>query len=334
MNNRHFLLSAAAVLVLSACGGGGGGGDTSPPPPVSTLSPVTPANATRVASNAYAAASAIGESSTTLDGFLTGVSVGRANISVVSPVLKLVKQAYARDGQRLLTGVTMTEACSGGGTITIDATVQSEDKISNGDTIKITANNCVEDGDAFNGALGATFSNITGDILNSWTWTATMDTRFTHFSIRSGSDTVSVNGDMKIATIQTNATTNSVTISGNSLQMTEQRSGVNLASRELTGYSMTGSTRGTTVTSTASFTMSGNTSALGQFSYSVRNLQPFVSNGTGTPSAGALIVNGALSSVTLTVVSTSAVRLDFSAKGDGVITQTTNLGWAEFLMSI
>lgn len=94
MNNRHFLLSAAAVLVLSAGGGGGGGGGgTSAPPPVSTHSPVTPANATRVASNAYAAASAIGESSTSLNGFLTGVSVGRANISVVSPVLKLVKQA-------------------------------------------------------------------------------------------------------------------------------------------------------------------------------------------------------------------------------------------------
>ncbi|MFC5460023.1 hypothetical protein [Massilia niabensis] len=336
MNNRHFLLSATAVLVLSACGGGGGGGggSTPPPPPVSTHSPVTPANATRVASNAYAAASAIGDSSTSLNGFLTGVSVGRANISVVSPVLKLVKQAYARDGQPLLTGVTLTEACTGGGTITIDATVRSQDTISNGDAVKITANNCVEDGDTLNGVLGTTFSNITGDMLNSWTWTATMDARFTQFSIRSGSETVSVNGDMKIAMIQTNATTSSVTVSGSSLQTTEQRSGMNLASRNLSDYSMTGSTRGSTVTSTASFTMSGNTSALGQFSYSVRNLQPFVTNGTGMPSAGALIVEGASSSVTLTVASATGVRLDLSAKGDGVITQTTNLAWAEFLMSI
>lgn len=337
MKNRTLLLSATCVLVLSACGGGGSSGgstDGPTPGPVSKLSSITSANSSRVASNAYAATTVISESSASFDGLLTGVSVGRANIGIVSPVLTLVKQAYARDGRPLLTGVTVTEACSGGGSITIDATVRNQDTVSNGDTVKITANNCVEDGDTINGALSATFSNITGDILNSSTWTATMDTSFTSFSLRSGSETLGVNGDMKIAIDQTNPTSNSVTISGSSLQTTEQRSGINVASRTLTDYSMTGTTRGTTVTSIASFTMSGNTSALGQFSYSVKNLQPFVSNGTGMPGSGSLIVNGAASSVTLTVVSATSVRLDYSAKGDGVITQSSNLGWDEFLMSI
>ena len=336
MKNRLLLLSASGVLVLSACGGGGSSGNTGGPTPgpVSTLSTITPANSSRAASNAYAATAVIGESSATFDGLLTGVSVGRADIGVVAPVLRLVKQVYARDGQPLLIGVTMTEACSGGGSITIDATVRNQDTASNGDTVKITANNCVEDGDTFNGALSATFSNITGDIVNSSTGTATMDTSFTNFSLRSGSETLGINGDMKIAINQTNATSNSVTISGNSLQTTEQRGGINQASRTLTDYSMTGTTRGTTVTRIASFTMSGSTSALGQFSYSVKNLQPFVSNGADMPGSGSLIVNGASSSVTLTVASATNVRLDYSAKGDGNITQTTNLGWNEFLMSI
>lgn len=336
MKTRTLLLSATCVLFLSACGGGssGSGTDGPTPGPVPTLSAITSANSSRVASNAYAATTVISESSASFDGLLTGVSVGHANIGVVSPVLRLVKQAYARDGRPLLTGVTMTEACSGGGSITIDATVRDQNTVSNGDTLKITANNCVEDGDTINGALSATFSNITGDLLNSPTWTATMDTSFTGFSLRSGSDTLGINGDMKIAINQTNATSNSVTISGSSLQTTEQRSGINLASRTLTDYSMTGTTRGTEVTSIASFKMSGSTSALGQFSYSVRNLQPFVSNGTGMPGSGSLIVNGASSSVTLTVVSATNVRLDYSAKGDGVITQSSTLGWDEFLLSI
>lgn len=340
MNNRTFLLSAACVLALSACGGGGSSGNTggSAPAPVSTLSPITSANAPRVASNAYAAAVTISDSSTSLNGLLTGVTLDRAPIGVVSPVLKLVRQAYARDGQplltALLTGVTITEACSGGGSIAIDATVRSQDTVSNGDTLKITGNNCVEDGDTINGTLSATFSNISGDMLNSSTWTATLDTSFTNFSLRNGNETLGINGDMKVAVNQTNATSNSVTISGRSLQTTEQQSGLTLATRTLTEYAMTGTTRGTTVTSTASFTMSGSTNALGQFSYTVKNLQPFVTNGTGIPGAGSLIVNGAASSVTLTVLSTTSVRLDYSAKGDGVVTQTNNLGWIEFLMAI
>jgi hypothetical protein len=48
------------------------------------------------------------------------------------------------------------------------------------------------------------------------------------------------------------------------------------------------------------------------------------------PTSGSLIVNGAGSSVTATVVS-NGVRLDYSAKGDGVVTQTSTLSWSDFL---
>jgi hypothetical protein len=38
--------------------------------------------------------------------------------------------------------------------------------------------------------------------------------------------------------------------------------------------------------------------------------------------------------VTLTVLTVSSVRLDFSAKGDGVTTQSSNLSWTELLAAI
>ena len=333
MNKRIVPLALCSALVLSACGGGGGSDGAPAPAPVSTMSVITTANANKVAGNAYVGTTVISESSSSLSGILTGVSVGGANVGVVTPALELIWRAYPRVKAQLLTGVTLTEACSGGGSIVIEANLRNEQMASNGDTIKMTANNCVEDGDTLNGSLATTLSNITGDVFNSSNWSATLDTTFTNFGVTSGGDTVNVNGDMKIALTQTNSSTNSVSLSGKSLQTATRRNGATLGTFALTDYSMTGSTRGTTVTSATNFAMSGSTNTLGQFSYSVRNIQPFVSNGA-MPSAGSLIVNGASSSVTLTVVSTGSVRLDFSAKGDGVITQTSNSSWMELLASI
>jgi hypothetical protein len=332
MKNRLMLITVAAAF-LSACGGGGGSSGTTAPTPVSTLSTITAVNSNKVAGNGYAATAAISES-TSLTDVLTGVSMGRANISTVSPVLNLAKRAYGQSAPQLLTGVIVTEACSGGGTVTIDANLRNSQSLSNGDTMTMTANNCVEDGDTLKGVLSITFSGVSGDILNTSSGAATLDTRFTNFSVTSGSETIGINGDMKIAMSVTSATSNSVTITGNSLQTTEQKAGATVATRTLNDYSLTGSTNGATVTSAASFALSGNAGSLGQFAFTVKNLQPFVTVGSAMPSSGALIVNGASSSVTVTVVNTSSVRLDFSAKGDGTITQTTTLNWADFLASI
>lgn len=337
MKKRLVPLALSTALVLSACGGGGGdSGDRMayPTAPVSTMSVVTASNANKVAGNAYAGSTALSDSSSSLSGFLTGVSVGQPSIGVVRPALDLIRHVYPRTSGQLLTGVTMTEACSGGGSLTIDANLSNNQTASNGDTIMLTAKNCVEGGDTINGSLSIKMSNISGDVFNSSKWSATLDSTFTGFAVTSGADMVSVNGDMKIALTQTNSTTSSMSLSGKSLQTSVQRSGVTVGAVTLGDFSMTGSTSGTTVTSAASFAMSGSSSALGQFSYSVKNLQPFVSTGGAAPSSGSLVVNGAASSVTLTVVAPTGVRLDFSAKGDGVTTQTTNLSWTELLASL
>lgn len=338
MKKHTLFVSIGAALLLSACGGGGGssGNTGTGPGPIqgSTLSPITSANATRVAANAYEAASTISESSAAFGGVLTGVSIDRPTISAVTPALNLAKRAYARSAGQVVTGVTISEPCSGGGSLTIEANLRNQQTISNGDTMVIVANRCVEAGDIISGTMRATFTDISGDILNSWTWSATLDTRFDNFSVSSGSESANVNGDMKIAMSQTSSTSSAVTVSGRSLQATEQRSGTTIATRTLSDFSMTGNMRGTTITSAANFTMSGNTSALGQFSYSVRNVQPFVSSGTSLPNTGALIVNGASTSVTLTVAGANSVRLDLSDKASGAVTQTSTVSWTELLQAI
>lgn len=335
MKKHTFFLTVGSALLLSACGGGGGNSGSTGPGPVQTspLSPITASNASKVAANAYVAATAITESSSSLGEILTGVSVGHVNISAVTPVLNLVKRAYQRDTAQLLTGVTLSEPCTGGGSITFEANLRNQQTISNGDSIVMTANRCVEDGEIMNGSFRAAFADVSGDILNSWTWSGTLDTRFDNFSVTSSSETLNVNGDMKIAITQTSSSNSSLTVSGKSLQTSEQRSGTTVATRTLSDFTMTSSTRSSTVTSAASFAMSGNSSGLGQFSYTVKNLQPFVTVGASMPSSGALIVNGASTSVTLTAVSFNGVRLDLSDKATGNITQTTTPTWLDLLLA-
>jgi hypothetical protein len=328
-------LTLSAALGLSGCGGGGGtsGSPLPNPSPPSTFSPITAANATKVASNAHAANASFSDSSSTVITALTGVSISGVNINTLSPALDLVNRAYNRGAPKLLTGITVSSACTGGGTVSIDGTVRSEVVASNGDRITITAVNCVEDGVTLNGAFTISLSGISGIAFASNVWSATLDVQFNSFTARSGSDVAGASGDMKLVISQTSFNSNSVAISGNSLQ-TSLSMGGNASSLTLTEYAASGATQGNTFTGAANYTMSGNTSVLGQFKYSVKNLKPFVSVGGALPGSGSFIVNGATSSVTLTVVEGARVRLDYSAKGDGVITQTSTVDWAAFIPSL
>jgi hypothetical protein len=335
---RHTLyLAITSSLVLSACGGGGGGsgGSTSPAPvQTSNLTPITAANAGKAAASGYTANNLINGSSSSVTGVLTGVSISGTGIGAVSPVVQLVKRSFGQTNAPLLTGATVLQACSGGGTFTIDGTLRNPQMVSNGDSMTVTAQNCIEDGNKLNGRMSITFSDVSGDIMNTWVGTATMNTSLTNFSIAAGSETATLSGDMKIALTSTSATSNAITISGKSLQVSDQKAGATVATLTLADFSLTGSTNGATTTSASNFSLSGNVNGLGQFAYTVKSLQPFVSVGTAMPGSGALIVNGAASSVTATALGNSGVRLDYSAKGDGVITQTTTLSWPDFVASL
>jgi hypothetical protein len=326
----HSLTALGCLVALSACGGGGGSGSTSTPVQTSSLTTITAADAPKAASNGYAAANAISQSSS-LTSAVTGVTIAPAGVGVVTPMLDLVKHAVSQNGARLLAGVTVSTACAGGGSMTVDATLHSQTTLSNGDTMSVTANNCVEDGSTMNGTVSISVSGVSGDVVNGSTGAVTLDMRFNGLNVATGSTNEVLGGDMKIAVNATSETDVALTISGNSLQVTEQHAGTTVATRTLAGYSLTGGLHGTTVTAAANFAVSGNANGLGQFAYTVQSVQPLVTTTTSdVPTSGSFIVNGAASSVTATIVPTG-VRLDYSAKGDGVITQTSTVSWTSFV---
>jgi hypothetical protein len=86
---------------------------------------------------------------------------------------------------------------------------------------------------------------------------------------------------------------------------------------------------GTAVTTATNLSISGKTDGLGQYTYTVKNLQPFVSTATDLPTSGALVVTGADSSVIVTAV-TNGVRLDYSDNPGGIVTKSNSVSWGDF----
>jgi len=327
MKSSHILAIIGCALALSACGGGGG--TAAPSTPAVTLSAITSTNAPKAAANAFTASDLIGRESAWLSGAVTGVSITPANVGVVSPVLDLLKGAYGTDGGNLLAGVTRSVNCTDGGTISSDATARNSTTMSDGDQFTITANNCVAKGTTENGSFSVKVSGVSGNVLHSGVGTATFDVLFNNFSVASSGGNTVVSGDMKISLNATSSTDSLLTVSGASLLVSVQRSGATVASRALTSYSVSLSVHGTAVTTAANLSISGKTDGLGQYTYTVKNLQPFVSTATDLPTSGALVVTGADSSVIVNAIA-NGVRLDYSDNTSGVVTKSNSVSWSDF----
>lgn len=324
-------------MAISGCGGGGGGDSGAAAPqsssaPAPTLSPISLTSYNKVAGNAWVASEALGSSSSSVTEALAGVSIEGAKISSVSPALRLLDRAYNGSAPALLTGVTVMQSCAGGGTLTVEGTIQSSAGASNGDKLNISTVNCVEDGMKMNGGFDVTLSGISGTAFGTGVWAATIDAKFNAFTVTVGTESLAASGDMKIVLNQTSALNHSMATSGKSFQTSESQSGTVVATRALTDYSVKSTTEAGKTTSTADFAFSGKTATLGEFKYTVKNIQPLISIGDN-PVSGSFIVTGATSSVTVTITATG-VRLDYSEKGDGVITQIANYTWASFLSGI
>jgi len=342
-------LAGACALILSGCGGGGGspaGGNAAGPASTSTsastsgagtaslFSAISAANSTSAASNAYAAADRIGNLTMTSSRMtLTGVSIQPAGGGALAAVLGLVKQAYAAGGPAMLTGATTSVNCNGGGTFTQDARRKAMNVISDGDSLSINANGCIQDGAAsMDGTITIAISGVSGDILHTDNGTVTLTTTLGSLSFDDGkSAKLTLVGDMKIVASATTAG-RAYTVSGKSLQEHFEWPDHSLYVRTLASYTGAIRTDGAGTTTTASFDLSGVTGKLRSFSYHVETVQPlFNPAASGDPASGTLLVRGNASSVMLTALDASRVRVDYSARGDGVITQTNTVDWTSFL---
>jgi hypothetical protein len=321
------VLLVIPALVLSACGGGGGGGSTATTaPPVAITT-----------SNAQAVAAEASEVSTNTDaaaasGFVTGVQIsgggGPNTMLLATAARKLVAKAPASGS--MATGAAVSEACTSGGTITVDATVSGSGIPTAGDSFRITANNCTEsDGTTsivMNGSMTIAIVSGSYDPASTvYPKRVTMRIVTSNFSISGGGETEVFNGDLTIALTE-NATSASVTLSATSLS-----NNIGSHTVTVTNYTMqVDETSTATVTSVAA-TVQTNNSRLGSspVSYTISTITPISVNSTGVVTAGSIKVTGANSNLVLTVIGSDSYSLQVDTNGDGTFESTSTVSRAD-----
>lgn len=323
-------LVCVPALALVACGGGGGGGTPAPAP-----GPTTAAAVTITATNAQAVAAEALAASTNTDAaaagsaFVTGVEVSGGTAPNPMLLAKAAQSLVAKPPTApLAAGVTTTQACTLGGSITADVTKANSAMLSAGDSFKFTANNCTERVNTtttmvMNGSMSITIVSGTYDpAATTYPKSVTMRIVSSNFSIASAGVGESFNGDLTLSLTETSATSASVSLSSTSLSST-----VGSRNVTLTNYSVQATETSTQSTLTVSGTVQTNNTRLAStaVTYTITTLKPLVMSSTGSVTSGAIKVTGANSALQLTVTSTDTFLLQVDTNGDGVYDSSTTV---------
>ncbi len=328
-------MSCGAALALLACGGGGGGGGGAPSIPAATGLVITSANAPSVAAEALEtststdAASAAGQ-------FVTGVQVDAGAGSGGRPQLLASATrallATPRTGGPIAAGAVVSEPCSGGGSVTVDARTSGASFLVAGDSLGISANHCVESVDGttmlLNGSMSIAITSGSYD-PNSFVYPKSVTMRIvsSNFSAGiSGGPTEVFDGDLTLALTETSATTGSLTATASSLTSTVGSHRITLsdhrlqAARTSTGSALTVSTNVET-----------NNARLGStpVRYSLVTDLPVTVSSSGAVTGGSIRVIGTQSSLTLVVTATDTFSLQVDTNGDGTADSTRAITLAD-----
>lgn len=340
MSRTVVALSLASLGFLAACGGGGGGGGTgstpinSAPPQVA----ITEANAKPVAANAMDSAQNL--SAAQSGSLVTGVEVqadgGAGYAFALSDAARVLGARAAARIPALATAATIdtTEPCTFGGTARLTGTVANPNVLSAGDTITVSATNCVENvggvTSTMNGSM--TIGIASGTIGSTLPLHVVMNLTLNNLTIASGGVTTAGTGDIRLDLTVNSSVSESMVASGTSLSNSVTSAGVTRTTT-LKNYSQTVTLNGTTATSALSATVQSNSTRLGTTggSYTVTTTTPVVWNtATHAVTAGAIKVVGASGSQLIaTVGASNTVTIQLDANGDNTYEKSITSSIAE-----
>ncbi len=335
---RYTTLLGAALL-LSACGGGGNSSASSSSVATTPLtSTITASNAQQVSASGYSATSSLNTGALSQLSIATAASINTPNMGAIDFALQQVYQLAAHaNGGNLVVGISVNQniPCAISGSSTVSGNLASSSGFSNADTISMTFTNCADSAGTMNGKFSVTFNNMSGIPNSSGAWSGTMNTTFSNLNLILSGGTVTMNGDMSIQISQTNASNKTFSASGNSFQITAAAGG-KTRSTTLTSYSLTGSIANGVVTTSTNGTFRGNFNGNGDADYTLKTTKAFrAAVGSSSPTEGTLTITASdKTSVTMTIVSPTSVRIDTDSNGDGVIDSTTTSTLSAFLANI
>lgn len=323
----------AAMISVAMMAGCGGGGDSSGSTTTAATSTISSANASDVAANAVNASNGISQSGS-VSSLITGVTVDASNAVSAGLINTSLQQIYkALENQaaaNLVAGVTATQSypCTNGGSVSATVNEAVTGTLSSGDSVSVTATQCVEGSTTLNGGFSASFSNLSGTPGSASAWSGAIGLKFNNFNITEGAETARINGDMALSISQLGYLNATASISGSSLQLSLSRSGAVVIDRTLSAYSYSGAIKSNLETYSINFTMTGDFKTASNGAYGVTTTTSFKQIYGAYPYQGALkVVGSGNTSVTLTALDNTNVRLDIDKNGDGATDETVNTTW-------
>jgi len=315
----RYLTPVLASILLVACGGGSDA-PTTGSLPTAVASAVTVQNAESLAAQGHAALSNMSDQSDFAPELLMGVSVSPRNLSLLDASLALLYRK-SEAGAALVTGSTITENCTHGGTASLTET---------GNHVSITAYNCREDSAVMNGTLSFTISNMSGTPGRNTNWEAAMALSYQQLSIEVDGIGLRINGDLTLNYKQSNfGQTTSAGINGQSLHVRYLENGTTAVNAALQSFNFLLTRNSSTYTDSGSFTYMADGTKIEAANYTVTTNTAFRRSGASYPDQGVMTLTATNNSkLILTALSSTNVRLELDLNGDGQIDETINTTWA------
>jgi hypothetical protein len=335
MQMRKSVIGMAACAALAACGGGGGGGSDggSSGDGGSSAAAALSASNYEVAANEVVATSLgvtdlVGQAN-----IVTGASVStQPNWAKIGWQQWLAARA-AWNATPTLAGATTptTISCSGGGNLLVTVNdANNNNTFDGGDSLSVTANSCVESGVTVGGSFSASLtSNPSGDPTGCVYGIALAFT-FQSFTATDSGGVATANGQLTLSSTRTACSTGTDSIGASTFSESFTAAGAT-RSRSLIGYSATVAFTPTQSTTTLAGTLTS--TALNGGSLTITTPTPFVRayNTEAFPHAGVGVATGANGGkVTVTALSSTTVRVDLDANGDGTPEATVTKPWSTF----
>lgn len=327
------LACVSMVSVLSACGGGGGGGSspTDPGPPAPAMLGINASNYQAVGQATVSSALFLGDTG----GVLTGAQ-SSADPRLVRHVVDVARLALGSVSDRpvLLGGAEVrdTVACSQGGSLAVTTNdANNNGKLDTGDSLTLDAQGCKEDGAVMQGRISLAVQGLTG-VYDSNNFSATMSMTLNSFSVVTGSNTAQGDGVLTLSISQTPAGVGEVTlatprlllsgrVAGQTVSMTLADTRLSVRTDSLNGVARTTTTYASTLTS----------SLFESKQVTISTPLALVTTGRDVyPSSGQLLVRGdGGSTLRITALNATQVRLEADAGGDGTYETSVIKTWAE-----
>jgi len=350
-HRRSMLYSAVFVLASSvaACGGGGSGSSAnassdnsaSAPKDVPTVpkdvptaqSVIDQSNYVQTAAHAYLAPQSLTGLTRLNDILASGVSVETKVPGLVELATDVLRQLVDNQGA-MVTAVARLNSCPNGGWVKMSSAGDSLTTLKPGDVVAVEANDCGLSSLKMNGGLTMTLKEGSAASLQDGRSDGVVQFQFNGLSLASVTETALIDGDLTAKIDQTVAGNGTLVLSGASLRTTLKKGSAVVTDRTMTGFESTTITTPGNQTSSMNYTLTASSSSVKDLHVVVKTVNPFFYQIMDNPVSGSMLVTGAASSVIVTAVDANNVRLDFSSRGDGVITETRTISWPEFQKSL